>query len=138
MNCPKDKRCCWDCENGYVECDASGKPSAIICRLEQVDNTILKDELKVLIHSSQFAGNERQADIINQALKEIERLEDHNNKLMDKVEELVYECDCAKQEAREEFAERLKEKHQHNTTSIVSLVTVFDNIDNLLKEMRNK
>ena len=37
--------------------------------------------------------------------------------------------------AVKEFAERLKEKHRHNTTSIVSLVTVFDNINNLVKEM---
>ena len=81
MNCPKDKKCCWDCENGYVEYDASGKPSEIICLLEQVDNTALKDELKMLIHLSHFAGKEHQADIINQALKEIERLEDKIAKL---------------------------------------------------------
>lgn len=40
-----------------------------------------------------------------------------------------------KAEAYKEFAERLKDMHKHNTTSVVSLVTVFDNINNLLKEM---
>ena len=39
-----------------------------------------------------------------------------------------------KAEAYKEFAERLKDMHKHNTTSVVSLVTVFDNINNLLKE----
>ena len=122
MSCPKDKKCCWDCENGYIECDASGKPSAIICRLEQVDNTILKDELKVLIHSSHFAGNERQANIINQALKEIERLEEEKNAYKDIV-------DTCENGAREEFAEKLKPL----------LFNYYDSdIDNLLKEMRNK
>lgn len=34
-----------------------------------------------------------------------------------------------------EFAKRLKDKHKHNKTSVVSLVTVFDNINELVKEM---
>lgn len=34
-----------------------------------------------------------------------------------------------------EFAERLKNMHRHNTTSVVSLVTVFDNINKLVEEM---
>lgn len=116
MDCPKDKRCCWDCENGYVECDASGKPSAIICRLEL-----------------DFCGTpcKFMEDKINFYKAEIKRLEEEKNAYKDIV-------DTCENGAREEFAERLKEKHQHNTTSIVSLVTVFDNIDNLLKEMRNK
>ena len=41
-------------------------------------------------------------------------------------------------EARQEFAERLKAMHRHNTTSVVSLVTVFDNINNLLAEMESE
>ena len=40
-----------------------------------------------------------------------------------------------KSEAIKEFAEKVKDKHKHNKTSVVSLVTVFDNIDNLVKEM---
>lgn len=40
-----------------------------------------------------------------------------------------------KSEAVKEFAERLKDKHKHNKTSVVSLVTVFDNINKLVKEM---
>lgn len=40
-----------------------------------------------------------------------------------------------KSEGRKEFAERLKDMYKHNTTSITSLVTLFDNINNLLKEM---
>lgn len=32
-------------------------------------------------------------------------------------------------------SKRLKEMHRHNTTSIVSLVTVFDNINKLFEEM---
>ena len=41
----------------------------------------------------------------------------------------------AKAEAIKEFAERLKDMHKHNKTSAVSLVTVFDNINDLVKEM---
>ena len=43
-----------------------------------------------------------------------------------------------KSEARKEFAERLKAMHRHNTTSVVSLVTVFDNINKLLAEMESE
>ena len=44
----------------------------------------------------------------------------------------------AKAEAIKEFAERLKGMHRHNTTSVVSLVTVFDNINNLVDEMERR
>jgi Zn-dependent oligopeptidase len=37
--------------------------------------------------------------------------------------------------ALREFAKRLKDMYKHNKTSVVSLVTVFDNINNLVKEM---
>ena len=40
-----------------------------------------------------------------------------------------------KAEAIKEFAERFKGKYRHYTTSITFLVTLFDNIDNLVKEM---
>ena len=42
---------------------------------------------------------------------------------------------AVKSEAITEFAKRLKDMHNHNTTSVVSLVTVFDNINRLVKEM---
>lgn len=41
-------------------------------------------------------------------------------------------------EARKEFAEMLKAMHRHNTTSVVSLVIVFDNINKLLAEMESE
>lgn len=47
-------------------------------------------------------------DLINRRRAEIERLQEHNNILICRVDNLVYECDCAKQEAIKEFAEQLK------------------------------
>jgi hypothetical protein len=84
-------------------------------------------------------------DLINCQKAEIKRLDKkadelfvqncrlcrHNGVLQDRINELKK----AKAEAIKEFAERLKDKHRHNTTSIVSLVTVFDNINKLVKEM---
>lgn len=74
-------------------------------------------------------------DLINDQKAEIEMANCHIHKLVQVTDDLVHECDCAKQEAIKEFAERLKDMHRHNTTSVVSLVTVFDNINNLVKEM---
>ena len=66
---------------------------------------------------------------------EIERLTVNSNAYALGMKRLSEQLETAKTEAIKEFAERLKEKHRHNTTSIVSLVTVFDNINNLVKEM---
>ncbi len=52
-----------------------------------------------------------------------------------KIDELESNDYKLKAEAIKEFAERLKDMHKHNTTSVVSLVTVFDNINSLVKEM---
>jgi len=46
-------------------------------------------------------------NLTNRQKAEIERLESHNNKLMETVENLIYECDCAKQEIIKDFEERL-------------------------------
>lgn len=40
-----------------------------------------------------------------------------------------------KSEAITEFAEKLKDMHKHNTTSVVSLVTLFGDINKMVKEM---
>jgi hypothetical protein len=45
--------------------------------------------------------------IIKRQKAEIERLESHNNKLMETVENLIYECDCSKQETIKDFEEKL-------------------------------
>jgi hypothetical protein len=74
--------------------------------------------------------------LINRQKAEIERLEEHNNILIDRVDNLVYECDCAKQEAIKEFAERLKnrftEKLGDKKESFFSY-SVQREIDNLLE-----
>lgn len=46
-------------------------------------------------------------DLIIRQKVEIERLKSHNNKLMETVENLIYECDCAKQETIKDFEEKL-------------------------------
>lgn len=43
--------------------------------------------------------------------------------------------DNEKNKAITEFAERLKDMHKHNTTSVVSLVTLFGNINKMVEEM---
>ena len=65
------------------------------------------------------------------ACAEVERLKHRKTELQIRNQELQHE----KSEAIKEFAERLKAMHKHNKTSVVSLVTVFDNINNLVKEM---
>ena len=40
-----------------------------------------------------------------------------------------------KAEAITEFAEKLKDMHKHSTTSVVSLVTLFGDINKMVKEM---
>lgn len=95
-------------------------------------------------------------DIINRQQTEIDILIRKKETLRDEIAEKQAEIDkltneleylngkyliqdmavqSANSEARKEFAERLKDMHKHNTTSVVSLVTVFDNINNLLEEM---
>ena len=74
-------------------------------------------------------------DLINRQKAEIERLTDTLNATIAGQETLQRHIKTAKAEAIKAFAERLKDMHKHNTTSVVSLVTVFDNINNLVKEM---
>jgi hypothetical protein len=49
-------------------------------------------------------------DFINSQNVESKRLKEHNNKLMSRIDDLVYECDCAKQEAYKEFMKLVKDK----------------------------
>ncbi len=80
--------------------------------------------------------------ILKDALDYINRLETENERLNNNISAMAItlrnSAKETKAEARKEFAERLKEKHKHNKTSVVSLVTVFDNINNLLKEMESE
>ena len=76
-------------------------------------------------------NNEKHMNIVNDLKAEIERLKHRKTELQIRNQELQHE----KSEAIKEFAERLKAMHKHNKTSVVSLVTVFDNINNLVKEM---
>ena len=57
-------------------------------------------------------------DIINHQRKEIEGLKEHNDRLITKVDDLIYECDCAKQEAYKEFSEDLKANAYINVSRI--------------------
>ena len=66
---------------------------------------------------------------------EIERLQKHTKEGIVLARQLPELASAIQAEAIKEFAERLKDKHKHNTTSVVSLVTVFDNINTLVKEM---
>lgn len=68
-------------------------------------------------------------NLVNRQKAEIERLEGWQDLLKAEKHSLI------KAEAVKEFAERLKKMHRNNKTSVVSLVTVFDNINNLVKEM---
>ena len=123
------------------------------------DNEIIK-ALECCLHRGcnecirqpdEYGTNERQCSrglmkcalsLINRQKAEIERLQKYYDAMEDKIQ-LFRECDAQvkffkgkiQAEAIKEFAERLKDMHKHNTTSVVSLVTVFDNINNLVKEM---
>ena len=80
-------------------------------------------------------------DLIKRQQAEIQRL----NAMVSAAEDYVYplpfktlhdeEIAKAKSEAITEFAERLKDMHKHNTTSVVSLVTLFGDINKMVKEM---
>lgn len=77
---------------------------------------------------------------IDKQSAEIERLRKecgNQSALWSKHYEDIFETakETVKVEAIKEFAERLKDTYRHNTTSITSLVTLFDNINNLVKEM---
>jgi len=71
-------------------------------------------------------------EIINRQKAEIDRLTEHNNLLMQRIENLVYECDCAEQKAVKEFAKRLKnECAKDGAFGYVDAYT----IDNIAKEI---
>lgn len=88
-------------------------------------------------------------DLIKRQQAEIERSNCHIQKLVNVTDDLVHECDCAKQEAIKEFAERLKEAPIKCSYPLFGLSTkdeiieyfndimmqVRDAIDNLVKEM---
>ncbi len=83
-------------------------------------------------------------DLINRQKAEIERLKEANAGLALGLLHDVVNDDpmlrkeitaVAKAEAIREFAERLKDMHKHNTTSVVSLVTLFGNINKMVEEM---
>ena len=78
-------------------------------------------------------------DLINRQKAENERLNKEVNKqqLRRQIRRQMYRSTVEeiKSEAIKEFAERLKKKYKHNKTSITSLVTLFDNINNLVNEM---
>ncbi len=76
-------------------------------------------------------------DLINRQKAEIERANCHIQKLVNVTADLVHECDCAKQEAIKEFAERLKEKaYLTGSVSIThELVVDVRDIDALVEEM---
>ena len=90
-------------------------------------------EIDILIRKKETLRDEiaeKQAEI-DKLTNELEYL---NGKYL--IQDMAVQS--AKSEARKEFAERLKDMHKHNTTSVVSLVTVFDNINNLLEEMERE
>lgn len=103
------------------------------------------DGLQQLVNLSIDMQNEMTDTIINleellaEKNAEIERLEDllkRHQRNTDRIRLITAEtAKKIKAEAYKEFAERLKDMHKCNTTSVVSLVTVFDNINNLVKEL---
>ena len=131
--------------------------------MNKTDNEIIKaleccisgeecDCLLCPLHDEEFCTDERnraELDLINRQKAEIERLQEHNNILICRVDDIVYECDCAKQEAIKEFAERLKEEPIKCAFPLLGLQTrdeieeyfndimlqVRDAIDKIVKEM---
>ena len=73
--------------------------------------------------------------LINRQKAENERLNKEVNKQQLRRQMYRSTVEEIKSEAIKEFAERLKKKYKHNKTSITSLVTLFDNINNLVNEM---
>ena len=80
-------------------------------------------------------------DLINRQKAEIERLIDKVNRLKESVR-LMLNCDDGderiKSQARKEFAERLKKNLHEYSDSVFTIVTVFREINNLLKEMESE
>ena len=75
-------------------------------------------------------------DLINRQKAEIERANCHIDKLLHVTDDLVYECDCAKQEAIKEFAERLLNNYAtYRLTDEISVDAVASDIKHLVKEM---
>ena len=72
-------------------------------------------------------------DLINRLQAENERLKEHNDTLMGRIDSLIYDCDCIKLFTINKFAERLKEKAYLNDRRIY--VVLRDDIDDVKKEM---
>lgn len=92
-------------------------------------------ELSVLAEKN----NDKLNSVIDCQKAEIERLTGYNSNLVFANQGILHtletEITKAKSEAITEFAERLKDMHKHNTTSVVSLVTLFGDINKMVKEM---
>lgn len=67
------------------------------------------------------------------AKAEIERLTEHNNTLINRVDDLVYKCDCIKQEAIKEFAERFEDELGEDLINYYPHILTV--LDNLVEEM---
>ena len=118
-----------DCKTGLMKCALSliNRQKA---EIERLRDEVSKARRKALLEaSSKFAGHsDYHGDtILCKLICMAEGKEVGVAKPLDKSE--------IKAKAIKEFAERLKDMHKHNTTSVVSLVTVFDNINSLVKEM---
>ena len=72
-------------------------------------------------------------DIINHQREKLEGLKEYNNKLIAQVDNLIYECDCAKQEAYKEVAEWLKEEIKDSLFAY-EVSEHCERIDNILKK----
>ena len=105
-------------------------------------------EVRDIIAQMEGTINRQQAEI-DILIRKKETLRDEIAEQQAEIERLKYilECEeakydkCAKHFYKvgvKDFAERLKDMHKHNTTSVVSLVTVFDNINKLLEEMERE
>lgn len=73
-------------------------------------------------------------DLINRQKAEIDRLQEHNDQLISKIDDLVYKCDCAKQELVEKIK---KEAAITHTSRSGNRWYEFDDkfLDSFLKEM---
>lgn len=77
----------------------------------------------------------------NRQKEEMDRLQEHNNILICRIDDLVYECDCAKQEAIKEVAEMIKNKQYAILRANCNLYVICecaDCIDSIVKELMEK